>query len=68
MLDEIADDYEEELDNFANQIDKILEPITILFLGCLVGFLVYAIYAPIFNLGKVMLPGEDEDKPAATSN
>ena len=68
MLDEIADDYEEELDNIANQIDKVLEPITILFLGVLVGFLVYAIYSPIFNLGKVMLPGEDEDKPAATSN
>lgn len=58
MLDEVADDYEEELDNIAQQIDKILEPITILFLGCLVGFLVYAIYAPIFQLGEVMLPGK----------
>ena len=62
MLDEIADDYEEELDNIANQVDKVLEPITILVLGALVGFLIYAIYSPIFSLGKVMLPGSD-DKP-----
>ena len=56
MLDEIADDYEEELDNIGNQIDKILEPITIIILGIMVGFLIYAIYSPIFNLGKVILP------------
>lgn len=56
MLDEIADDYEEELDNIGNQIDKILEPVTIIVLGVMVGFLIYAIYSPIFNLGKVILP------------
>ncbi len=56
MLEEIADDYEEELDNIGNQIDKILEPITIIMLGLMVGFLIYAIYSPIFNLGKVILP------------
>lgn len=56
MLNEIADDYEDELDGLANQIDKILEPITIMFLGVMVGFLVYAIYAPIFSLGDAILP------------
>jgi type II secretory pathway component PulF len=56
MLNEIADDYEDELDGLANQIDKILEPITIVFLGIMVGFLVYAIYGPIFNLGDAILP------------
>ena len=61
MLDEIADDYEDELDSIANQIDKVMEPVTILFLGALVGFLVYAIYSPIFGLSKVML-GDDKDK------
>ena len=56
MLNEIADDYEDELDTLANQIDKILEPITIMMLGCMVGFLVYAIYSPIFSLGDAILP------------
>jgi type II secretory pathway component PulF len=56
MLNEIADDYEDELDTIANQIDKILEPITIIVLGAIVGLLIYAIYGPIFGLGKVILP------------
>jgi len=56
MLNEIADDYEDELDGLANQIDKILEPLTIVFLGLMVGFLVYAIYAPIFSIGDALLP------------
>ena len=57
MLNEIADDYEDELDGLASQIDKILEPLTMVFLGVIVGFLVYAIYAPIFSLGDAILPG-----------
>ncbi|HRJ73647.1 MAG TPA: type II secretion system F family protein, partial [Terrimicrobiaceae bacterium] len=56
MLDEIALDYEEDLDAIAAQIDKILEPIVIVMMGTIVGFLVYAIYGPIFNLSKVILP------------
>ena len=56
MLNEIASDYEDELDSIASQIDKILEPITIVCLGCIVGFLVYAIYAPIFSIGDALLP------------
>ena len=64
MLEEIADDYEEELDTIANQIDKVLEPVTIVILGALVGFLIYAIYSPIFNLGQHMLPGSESSNNA----
>ena len=67
MLDEIADDYEDELDSIANQIDKVMEPVTILFLGALVGFLVYAIYSPIFGLSKVMLGDNKDKKPPASA-
>ena len=56
MLDEIATDYEEELDLIAGHIDKIIEPIMLVVMGCIVGSLVYAIYGPIFNLSKVILP------------
>jgi type II secretory pathway component PulF len=66
MLDEIAADYEDELDTIANQIDKILEPITIVCMGVMVGFLVYAIYGPIFGLSKVILP-PPKKAPAATA-
>lgn len=64
VLDEIATDYEEELDIIANQIDKILEPIVLVMLGTIVGFIIYAIYGPIFSLSKVMLP---ETKPGASA-
>ncbi len=63
MLDEIAADYEEDLDAIASQIDKILEPFVLVVMGMIVGGLVYAIYGPIFNLSKVILP----QKPAATA-
>ncbi len=56
MLDQIANDYEEDLDNIGNQIDKIIEPITIVILGLLVGFLIYAIYSPLFKLGDAIFP------------
>lgn len=65
MLDEIASDYEDEVDTMANQIDKIIEPFTIIVLGSVVGFLIYAIYGPIFNLGNVVLP---KKKPAAAAS
>ncbi len=67
MLDEIATDYEEELDIIASQIDKILEPIVLVMLGTIVGGLVYAIYGPIFNLSKVILPQKKGPEPAAIS-
>ncbi len=56
MLDELARDYEEDLDLIAGQVDKIMEPVVLVLLGVIVGFLVYAIYGPIFNLSKVILP------------
>lgn len=55
LLNEIAEDYEDELDTVASQIDRILEPITIVFLGGMVGMLIYAIYSPVFTLGDAML-------------
>jgi len=55
-LNEIADDYEEELDIVAANIDKILEPLTIMIMGVMVGLLVYAIYGTIFSLGDTLLP------------
>ena len=55
LLNEIAEDYEDELDTAANQIDKLIEPITIVILGSMVGLLIYAIYAPVFSLGDALL-------------
>ncbi len=60
VLDELATDYEEELDVMSAQIDKLLEPFVLVILGSVVGGIIYAIYGPIFGLSKVLLP---ETKP-----
>ena len=67
MLDEIAVDYEEDLDVIANQIDKIIEPFVLVIIGSIVGGLVYAIYGPIFSLSKVLLPPKKPTTPPAIS-
>ena len=67
MLDEIATDYEEDLDVIANQIDKIIEPFVLVVIGSIVGGLVYAIYGPIFSLSKVLLPSKKPTTPPGIS-
>ncbi len=56
VLDQIASDYEDELDLMSSQIDKLLEPFILVILGTMVGGIIYAIYGPIFGLSKVLLP------------
>lgn len=63
VLDQIASDYEEQLDLMSAQIDKLLEPFILVFLGALVGAIVYGIYGPIFGLSKVLLPDKGKAKP-----
>jgi len=67
VLDELASDYEEELDLMSAQIDKLLEPFVLVILGAVVGGIIYAIYGPIFGLSKVMLPKKDGAPPGASA-
>jgi len=45
---------EDDLDEMAQNVSLIIEPIIFLFLALVVGTLLYAVYSPIFNLSKVM--------------
>lgn len=65
VLDELATDYEEELDLMSSQIDKLLEPFVLVILGSVVGTIIYAIYGPIFGLSKVLLPKSNPKSAAA---
>jgi type IV pilus assembly protein PilC len=68
VLDQIATDYEEQLDLMSAQIDKLLEPFVLVILGTVVGGIIYAIYGPIFGLSKVLLPQtKPGEKPPAAS-
>jgi len=50
MLYKIADFYERDVDTAVKRISSIIEPMIILFVGIIVGFLAYSIIMPIFNL------------------
>lgn len=67
VLDQIASDYEEQLDLMSAQIDKLLEPFVLIILGSVVGGIIYAIYGPIFGLSKVLLPKKPEPKSAGVA-
>jgi type IV pilus assembly protein PilC len=52
MLEKVADFYEEEVEQTAEQLTSLLEPIVIVVLGGMIGTLVVAMFLPIFNLGN----------------
>jgi len=50
MLSKIADFYEAEVDAKVKALTSLIEPIMIVFVGGVVGFIVIAMYLPIFTL------------------
>ncbi len=54
MLSSIANFYEDEFDGSVDRLSQMLEPAMILFLGVTIGFILVAMYMPIFNMGKAM--------------
>lgn len=54
MLTKIADFYDEEVDVAVEALTSMLEPMLMVFLGVVVGFIVVAMYLPIFKLASVM--------------
>ncbi|MGD0885811.1 MAG: type II secretion system F family protein [Thermodesulfovibrionales bacterium] len=50
MLTKIADFYDDEVDNAVNTLTSMMEPLLMVFLGGAVGFIVIAMYLPIFKL------------------
>ncbi len=50
MLGKIADFYDDEVDNAVAALTSMLEPMLMVFLGITVGFIVVAMYLPIFQM------------------
>ncbi len=50
MLSKVADFYEDEVDNAVASMTSLMEPIMIAVLGVIVGFIVIAMYMPIFGM------------------
>ncbi|MEK6589377.1 MAG: type II secretion system F family protein [Nitrospinota bacterium] len=53
MLNKIADFYDEEVDTAVEALTSLLEPALMAFLGVTVGFIVVAMYLPIFKLATL---------------
>jgi len=50
MMNKIADFYDDEVDAAVNNLTAMMEPMLMVFLGGSVGFIVIAMYLPIFKL------------------
>ncbi len=53
MLNKIADFYDDEVDSAVAALTSMLEPMLMIFLGTTVGFVIVAMYMPIFQMGAI---------------
>ena len=54
MLAKIAEIYEEEVEEQVKALLSLLEPLTIVVIGACIGFIVVAMYLPIFDMAKIV--------------
>jgi len=54
MLTTVSLYYEEEFDNSVDSFSQLLEPIMICLLGLIIGFILVAMYSPIFKMGTAV--------------
>ena len=54
MLNKIADFYDDEVDSAVAALTSMLEPMLMIFLGITVGFVIVAMYMPIFQMGSAV--------------
>ncbi len=50
MLIKVADFYEAEVEALVGNLSKLIEPVVLVLLGGIVGFILIAMYLPVFNL------------------
>lgn len=54
VLNDLASFYQEEVDQIAGNLSKLVEPIILVIVGVMVGFLAVAIYLPIYQVGQIV--------------
>jgi type IV pilus assembly protein PilC len=57
MLTKVADIYDQEVEVAVDGVLRLIEPFLIVVLGVIIGFIVIALYLPIFSLGDVISGG-----------
>lgn len=54
LLEKVADFQEAELDERLQRLSQLIEPVTVLLLGLVVGALVLSLYLPVFQMGQIV--------------
>ncbi|MGJ8664832.1 MAG: type II secretion system F family protein [Patiriisocius sp.] len=54
MFLNLANQYDQEVEHKTKVMGTIIEPLLIVFIGCIVGVIMVAMYAPMFDLSKVI--------------
>ncbi|WP_378175235.1 type II secretion system F family protein [Aquimarina sp. SS2-1] len=54
MFSRLADEYDEEVEHKTKMIGVVLEPLIIIIIGLIVGLIMVAMYAPMFDLSKII--------------
>ena len=54
MLGKIADFYDDEVDAAVSAMTSLMEPMLMVFLGTIIGFIVIAMYLPIFKMASAI--------------
>jgi type IV pilus assembly protein PilC len=54
MLIQVADTYEEDVDVLVASLSSLMEPLLIVIMGLIVGFIVISMFLPLFNLTELL--------------
>lgn len=54
MFHKLNDQYNDEIDHTTKMVGTVLEPLMIIIIGILVGFILISMYTPMFDLSKVI--------------
>jgi type IV pilus assembly protein PilC len=54
MLAKVADFYDDEVETTTDQLTSLIEPIMIVIVGSIIGFIVIGLYMPIFSIFNVI--------------
>ncbi|MGC8866847.1 MAG: type II secretion system F family protein, partial [Elusimicrobiales bacterium] len=53
MLFKIADFYDQEVETAVKGLTSMIEPLVMVFMGVVIGFIVIAMFIPMFEMGEI---------------
>jgi type IV pilus assembly protein PilC len=57
LLTKASDFYDRQVESSVHSISSLIEPVMIVIVGAIIGFIVLSMFLPIFKLGDAMIKG-----------